>query len=194
MRRASVFIGLSILVLCCLGTPEDVVSPGTPNDESGPLVAQLKDDMIGRTFLYFHRGSDPNSHAGTMTGTWTPERRELRNFTVLRRFPDLEIGRHMGGRLDEIQVMVTLADADQIVRGPLVFQYLRSATGWRLMYMGPRDGDWWHDFSFERTRTSDGQRTVELTPASAPSGPSRFTPKPTTTRNPGKASAVIQGF
>ncbi|MGH7497720.1 MAG: hypothetical protein ACREL3_02590 [Gemmatimonadales bacterium] len=190
--RVPLFLVTAVLVSSCFGSPEDALSPETPNDESGPPAAQIEEDLYGKTFLYFHRGSDPKSRNGYMTGTWTAERGELRAFAITRRFRNVrtDLGTE---RTDEVQVMVTLADEDQIIRGPLAFQYMKTDKGWRLFYMGPRDGDWWHDFSFERTRRRDGKRTVEMTPAHVPAGPSPYTPKVRGQPVRG-GSAVIQAY
>jgi hypothetical protein len=127
-----------------------------------------------------------------MVGVWTVEQGEVRNVTIVGRYPRLKSNFH--DMVYEVQALVTLVDSAQTVRGVLAFHYLKGPGGWKLWVMGPRDGDVHHDFSFERTRHSDGKRTVELTPAHPAPGPWRFAPKPLITAPGPDSGTVIQAF
>ena len=129
---------------------------------------------MGRDVLYFIDGKARRSADGITAGIWTVGEGELKDFTIVRRFPNIK--RSYGERTDEVHALVTLEGTDQRIRGVLVFQYIRLDPIWKLLLMGPRDGDEHHDFSFERIRTSDGTVLTRMTPGNAPTGPWRFAP------------------
>jgi hypothetical protein len=159
------------------------------DDPSGPQADQIGCDLIGRNFTYFLRGSDPKSNVGYMIGVWNIEPGGVENVRIVGRYPNLKS--NFGDVVYEVQALVTLAGRDETIRGVMAFQYQKRDRGWKLWAMGPRDGDEHHDFSFERTRHSDGKRTVELTPANPPAGPWRFAPKPTFTGPAPTSGSVI---
>lgn len=147
-------------------------------------------DLVGRSFLYFVGGTSRNTHDDRMVGVWTVGEGELEDFVILQRFPRLK--RTYGDRTDEIHALVTLAGGDQRIRGALAFQYVKQEKGWDLYLLGPRDGDRYHDFSFERIRTTDGKVTAAMAPANPPAGPWRFAPKITRESVPSLRDPQIQ--
>ncbi|MGH7497719.1 MAG: hypothetical protein ACREL3_02585 [Gemmatimonadales bacterium] len=181
---------VTVFVFSCSGSPGNGVTPETLKEGSGPPTAQIKSDLVGRAFIYFISGNDPNWHHDRMVGIWTVGEGELQEFEILRRFPNLK--RTYGERTDEIHAMVTLTGAGQKIRGVLVFQYAKGEKGWDLYLLGPRDGDRHHDFSFERIQTSDGKVIAAMAPANPPIGPWRFAPTPSTTPIPELRGPEIQ--
>ena len=191
-RRLAFSLLVAGLVCSCSHAPPKGVGPETPREGSGPPSPQIMRDLIGKTFLYFITGNERRPHQDRFVGIWTVGEGELEEFTVLQRFPDLK--RTYGDRTDEVHALVRLRGGDQVVRGVLVFQYVKGEKGWELYAMGPRDGDRHHDFSFERRKARDGSEIAPMAPTNPPTGPWRFTPHEMTTPIPELRGPVIQAW
>jgi hypothetical protein len=169
---------IAALVLSCAKPHDDPdpVYPATLHDEDGPAEARVRHDLIGRVVLYYADTRARRRPEGIDVGIWKVEAEDIKDFTIVRRFPNIK--RLYGERADEVHALVTLEGTDQRVRGVLVFQYLKedAPQGWKLYLMGPRDGDMDHDFSFERVRISDGKVITRMSPADAPKGPWLYAP------------------
>ncbi len=176
--RRAVVAAAAMLARSCAKPKEDpdAVYPDTLHDERGPAEARMRHDLIGRDVLYYSDTRARRTQEGINVGIWTVAEDEIKDFVVVRRFPNVK--RLFGGRTDEIHALVTLEGTEQRIRGILAFQYIKedSPPGWKLYLMGPRDGDMNHDFSFERIRLSDGTAISRMTPADPPRGPWRFAP------------------
>jgi hypothetical protein len=166
------------LVLSCAKPHEDPnpIYPATLHDEREPAEARLRHDLVGRDVLYYANTRGRRTRDGAEVGIWTVSEGEIKDFVIVRRFPNIK--RIYGERTDEVHTLVTLEGTEQRIRGLVVFQYIKeeSPQGWKLYLMGPRDGDINHDFSFERIRLTDGKVIARMAPADAPEGPWRFAP------------------
>jgi hypothetical protein len=180
--RVACFVGASALLVSCAKPAVDPVHPEVTKDKEGPQAAQIEHDLIGREVFYFYNRSARSSPDGNEAGIWKVAEGEIKDFEIVRRFPNLR--KSYGDRTDEVHALVTLAGTEQKIRGVLAFQYILDEKGWYLLKMGPRDGDQHHDFSFERIRLSDGKVIAPMSPANPPTGPWRFPPRVITTPIP----------
>lgn len=172
--RVPLLIVATVLLVSSIGSAAQAFVPDDRIDKSGPAPAQIARDLVGTHFLYSLTAAESGKSRDTLA--WTVNKGDLRQLVVQNRFQEIKKGAS-GHRVDEVQALVTLSDGDQIIRGVLAFLYLRLYDGWRMVYVGPRDGDASHPFSFERIRTIDGARIAELSPADPPPRLSRFTPE-----------------
>jgi hypothetical protein len=172
-KQGAVLLAALALVSSCSHPPGDPV-PQPKGVDTGPTVEQMMEDLIGRDIVYVVNTRARRSSDRVNQGIWTVGEGELKDFVVVRRFPDLK--KSYGERTDEVHALVTLQGGDLQIRGVLVFQYIKLDQSWKLLLMGARDGDKTHDFSFERIRTTDGKVISRMAPANAPTGPWRFAP------------------